>query len=365
VVEIQRGVAYLYYAFDVGSAINLEEADKLLAATKKQSPFLQKKKISKYFEFTPAPIRVEQVAQPFEVSKGFFTDAMSEILIFDFGSLSVRFQIPLEGALEDIIQLSVDLYENFQMRGVARQVAESLLNEIAPSVLRPDLAEGVEDYWIFQISETKPNLSPSDIVQNHMQTMAKILKAETSALSDREIQEILSDRISYGINDITFLNWYSAIIFDERAEDIYRVLEFANIVLMELSHLDEKLDKALDEFYEEFSKEQDGLRNVFARLTARRNQRRRFARFQIDSAIFFERVTNSLKLMGDDFQARVYQVASKKMGLSAWDASINKKLRTIESIYDKISDSEATRRMEVLEWIIIILIALSIYLGLK
>ncbi len=66
--------------------------------------------------------------------------------------------------------------------------------------------------------------------------------------------------------------------------------------------------------------------------------------------------------MGDDFQARVFQLATKKMGLASWDASISRKLQTIESIYDKISDSEGARRMEVLEIIIIVLITLSIFL---
>jgi uncharacterized Rmd1/YagE family protein len=46
--------------------------------------------------------------------------------------------------------------------------------------------------------------------------------------------------------------------------------------------------------------------------------------------------------------------------LEEWDASILRKLQTLESIYGKMSDRASTRRMEVMEWIIIILIALSI-----
>jgi uncharacterized Rmd1/YagE family protein len=46
--------------------------------------------------------------------------------------------------------------------------------------------------------------------------------------------------------------------------------------------------------------------------------------------------------------------------LEAWDASILRKLETLESIYGKMSDRATTRRMEVLEWIIIVLIAVSI-----
>jgi hypothetical protein len=45
-----------------------------------------------------------------------------------------------------------------------------------------------------------------------------------------------------------------------------------------------------------------------------------------------------------------------------WDGSILRKLETLEGIYQKISDQVVSRRMEVLEWIIIFLIAISIIL---
>ena len=69
-----------------------------------------------------------------------------------------------------------------------------------------------------------------------------------------------------------------------------------------------------------------------------------------------------MKLLGDQYLARVYRVVSQRFSFGgAWDASILRKLRqTLESIYGKMSDRAGTRRMEVLEWIIIILITLSI-----
>ncbi len=81
---------------------------------------------------------------------------------------------------------------------------------------------------------------------------------------------------------------------------------------------------------------------------------------QVDSAVLFERVANTLKLLGDQYLARVYRLASQRFHLEAWDASIIRKLQTLESIYGKMTDRATTRRMEVLEWIIIVLIAISI-----
>jgi uncharacterized Rmd1/YagE family protein len=55
-------------------------------------------------------------------------------------------------------------------------------------------------------------------------------------------------------------------------------------------------------------------------------------------------------------------MVSQRFHSAEWDAGILRKLQTLESIYGKMSDQATTRRMEVLEWIIIILIAISIIL---
>ncbi|RIK62200.1 MAG: hypothetical protein DCC65_17870, partial [Planctomycetota bacterium] len=89
---------------------------------------------------------------------------------------------------------------------------------------------------------------------------------------------------------------------------------------------------------------------------------RRVAQMQADSATLFEGVNNALKLIGDQYLARLYRAASGRLHLQEWDEGIIRKLHTLESIYSKMSDQQSTRRMEILEWIIIFLIAVSIVL---
>jgi uncharacterized Rmd1/YagE family protein len=86
------------------------------------------------------------------------------------------------------------------------------------------------------------------------------------------------------------------------------------------------------------------------------------AQLELDSAVLFEQVTNALKLIGEQYLTRVYALVSRRFHLAEWDSSITRKLQTLESIYGKMADRAATRRMEMLEWIIIILIAVSIVL---
>jgi hypothetical protein len=80
------------------------------------------------------------------------------------------------------------------------------------------------------------------------------------------------------------------------------------------------------------------------------------------TAQLVEGVNNALKLLGDQYRARMYRLVSQRFHLAEWDASIMRKLETLESIYEKIYHRVSTRRLEVLEWIIILLIAISIVL---
>lgn len=356
---VEKGSAYIFYAFDVGHSIDTVKAEQLLSAGRPKPLNLEKKRPTKYFEFTPPPVRWTEDAPSVDLGPGFQSLGRADMLLFDFGCVSVRFEVPLQGPASKIIDLSVDLYENTKLMDAARGLVEKLLKKMELAVEKLHIAPRVEDYCIFHFSKMRPEMSVKELLDLHILPLACILRAEKSAPSDREIQEFLNDRISYGKNDFTMMSWHGAVIYSEEAEDIYAVLEFTNSVLMELSYLDTTLDRSLDGFYDYFTKNKR--KHIFGFRSKAMMQR--ISQLQIESAVLFERITNAIKLMGDDFQAKIFQLASKKMGLAAWDASIAKKLQTLESLYGKVSDSEGARRMELLEVIIIILILISIFVS--
>ena len=151
-----------------------------------------------------------------------------------------------------------------------------------------------------------------------------------------------------------------ALVYDPEGEDVRAVLEFANVELLEMRYLDQLLDDtALDRSYRTLSKRRW---RSFASIGigGYRAELRHSAQLQVDSAVLFEGVNNALKLLGDQYLARVYRLASQRFHLSEWDASILRKLQTVESIYEKVSDQATNHRMEILEWIIILLIAFEI-----
>jgi hypothetical protein len=282
-----------------------------------------------------------------------------DLVLYDFGAVSVTYTIPLRGPLSGLLTLSNDLYEETSLLADSRQHIEQLLAVIRSAVSKPNIAHLVEDYAIYHIEAFTVRQDIDDLCKRYAQEIAQILRAEHRPLSAQEVKDALAHCISFGAADMTIVDWNATLLVDPEGDDVRTVLEFANVELLELRYLDRSLDDALDRSYEALTMPQ---RNSLLGLGGFGADRHHVARMQVDSAILFEGVNNALKLLGDQYLSRVYRLVSQRFHLAEWDAGILRKLQTLESIYAKMTDQAATRRMEVLEWIIIILIAISIIL---
>ncbi|MGH7255634.1 MAG: hypothetical protein ACREI3_07635 [Nitrospirales bacterium] len=354
-LQIEKGTCYAIFAYDIGMAIDLDRADQRIIATKQREQIKHKSKAPRYLAYRPAPLRVAQEIPPLSIGK-YSTSPTVELLLYDFGALSITYKIPIEGPFGNLLALSEDLYENPLLQADSRQRVEALLATIQDAVEKTSIANYVEDYVIFQIEAHTPS-GPPVPWERYEQEMAQILRCERATLAEQEVRDATSNRISFGTDDVAIIDWNGALLFGTDMDDARAVLEFANVELLEMRILDLQLDNTLDQAYEALSKR---LWTRFRWPGSFESDSTRIAELQVDSALLFERVTNTLKLLGDQYLARVYRLASQRFHLVAWDASILRKLQTLESIYGKMTDHAAYRRMEVLEWIIIVLIALSI-----
>lgn len=351
---IHQGTCYALFAYDVGWAIDLAEAERRIAAGTERGRLRSKTRAPQYFEYRPLPLRLIQEGGAFAVG-AYQSSPTVEVMVYDFGAVTITYRFPLEGPSEPLLELSESLYEHEPLLAASRTRVEHLVQAILPAIERPKIADEVEDYVIISIDSYSAT-GPAPWKSNEAE-LARILRGERTPLSDQEIADATSCRISFGLDDAALIDWHAAVLFGKEMDDVRAVLEFANVELLEMRILDEQLDKALDEGYE-------GLTRKSARMLALpgsfEQDTTHIAQLQVDAALLFERVTNTLKLLGDQYLARVYRLASQRFHLESWDASILRKLQTLESIYDKMSNRAATRRMEVLEWIIIVLIAVSI-----
>jgi len=355
-VTITKGTCFALFAYDIGLSINLTEAEQRILEGTERSHLRHKTRAPQYFEYRPAPLRLIREGSAFDISY-YQVSSTVEVMVYDFGAVTITYRFPINGPFHQLLELSESLYENERLLTESRTRVEQLVQALGPAIERPAIADDVEDYIIFSIESAVPETPP--LWTSTETDLAQILRAERTPFSDQEVADALSCRISFGQEDMAFLDWHSAVLFGQEMDDVRAVLEFANVELLEMRILDEQLDRALDEGYEALSRKP----RLLSLPGSHEKDMTHIAQLQVDNALIFERVTNTLKLLGDQYLARVYRLISQRFHLEAWDASILRKLQTLESIYGKMSDRAGTRRMEVLEWIIIVLIALSIALS--
>jgi hypothetical protein len=355
-LNVGRGTCYAVYAFDIANSIDLAVAQARIDAVERQTVH-QKRRAPEYFEYRPAPLRVTWAAPPLTVGP-FTTAPLVELVMYDFGAVSLAFGLPISGPFSSLLALAVALRGNADLLAASRRHVERLVEMLGEAAERPGIASFVEDYVIFQLVEWEPALDAEALCARLSPAMAQILRAETRTLSTQEAQQATALRGSFAPNDLTVVDTDAALVFDPDAADVRAVIEFANAQILEMRVLDNQLDDMLERSYDMLARHHR-IRNV---VRFRHPGPWKVAGFQLEGAILFERVTNALKLIGEQYLTRIYGLASRRFHLSEWNDSISRKLQTLDSIYEKLSARASTNRMEVLEWIIIILIAVSILL---
>ncbi|HZW09504.1 MAG TPA: hypothetical protein VFF69_06350, partial [Phycisphaerales bacterium] len=306
--------------------------------------------------YEPPPLRI--TLKPGAVPVGRWeTDPAIECTVFDFGGISIRYRIPVDDALDALPRLSDSLYENWSLLDDSRRRVEEICRAIAAAIGQHAVAPLVEDYVVFSVERWHGGGSIDDLVTAHAQELAQILSAETGPISAQQARDLVDSRVSFGGSDAVLASWASAIVFDDEPADVLTVLEHVNVELAEMRLLDRTLDELLEKAYALLQRR--ARRSLWPKAPGRVGLRS-IAVTQMDAAMLFESVNNAIKLVGDQFLARVYNLAASRVHLSEWDAAILRKLDTAESIYQKLSQHETGRRMEILEIIIVVLIAVSI-----
>lgn len=359
--RIEDGALWVSLAYDIGQHIDLDAAAQ--HARGEREVIQHQHRAPPYLQFHPAPVRLQEHSQPIAVGS-FATDGRVAVTLYDFGAASITYCLPIGGrALDELPELAVALDANAELLADSRRRVDRLLETLSIAVRRPSVSGLVEDYTVFHVRKWAVDDDPRAVVDRNRSLVARILRAETAMLREDEVADALQFRIGYGPRDELVIDWQGAFLCDPQGTDTLAVLEFANVELLEMRFLDDRLDTALDRSHEMlWGKEKRG--HSFGSLLRRdaRASMRRIATLQIDSAVLFESVNNAVKLMGDQFLARLYRLTARRFHLEEWDASILRKLQTLDSIYAKLEDEQSVARMEVLEWIIIVLILISIVL---
>ena len=353
-----QAVCYLSYAFEVGLGIDLDACDRQLEASSRQT-IRKSRRVPPHFDYRPRPLRIAEPAEGLAHAE--FAVTRVEIVLHDFGAAAVTYQLPVECTSAELARLSEGLQSTETFEPDARRRLTALLPTLGSAVSRPRLAEASEDYLVVTIDPSSIASDIGSLARDRAPELAAILRGTGGPLAGEEIEEAIGKRLSFSPDDLTVIDWNAALIVDREPEDTRLLLEFANVQLLELRHLDGELDRAVDQAYMMLAQADRGwLRSLRPPGTALRH----LGELQMDAATLFERVSSAVKLFGDQFFGRVYVAVSQRFHFEAWDRAITRKLDVLDGIYQKVGDRATSRRLEVLEWIVIILIATDLLLAL-
>ena len=349
----ESGTLHVYVAFDWGEQIRLDEAARQVPASRQELP--RRRRTPTSFTYRPPPLHLALEPVALELPELGAVTAAAGLRLFDFGAVSLALRIPFTLPASALVRLAGALAEPSSLVQTARLVLQPLFEQLLPAIDDPcwqsDLSE---EYFVFQLSPCNRD------VAKDAAWLAGLVHLESAPLSASETAEALRLHLSYSPDDAFIADWGAAVLVDRDCEETLQAIEFANLQLLELRHIDNRLDDSLAEAaraIEPWTRS----RLPFWRIQGR--PLRVLGELKVEAYALFERTGNALKLVGDPYLARVYRLVAARFHLETWEVNIQRKLEVAESVYQVVSDQASHCRAEFLELIVVLLIVIEIVLA--
>ena len=349
-----RGSVLVLIQFDVCEEIRLDELRKIFGARTAEASF--KHQAPGYVRYQRPP--VEESLEPLVLEGG--ERLSGEIKYYDYGVVSLVFELPFAGNWDTLVQLSNRWTSDTNFEALASRIAKQKLQRAAPALVKPYSTKDWlhEDYFIFHVQEIAGAPSANDLLHTQGDRIAQVVRGETCLLSEGERQEILQSRMSYYPNDLAVIGWNAAFIYDTPAgaETAIQLLQYANSQLLEFRHYDVLLTKELEDVY-------DFLQSGGVGLWSRWRTARAASKLHtvlIDVSELTERADNAIKFLSDMFSARLYKLAASKVGVPDYKDLVQEKLRTAEELYHYMVDQFNQSRAFVLELMVVVILIIEL-----
>jgi len=203
-----------------------------------------------------------------------------------------------------------------------------------------------EEYSVFAVSGYE---GPPEQFLDHAAVMASLLKSEGLDLDPKEIEHTLQAHIKYGMNDMAVVDWNGAFLFDDLGdfdEDI-ELLVLANLQLLRHRILDRQLDERLTRLGELAQKTADG--RPFRRSELASGLRETI-RIRTSSISALQQLDRQIRLIGDWYSARLFDLAARKFRIEAWRNVLRGKLESVEDIHSMIAENFSVSAKHRAEW---------------
>lgn len=355
-ITITKGRILLYRVFDVGNEIDLEKAT--LRLQQGQNPNrLKLKKDSRAIIINNAPLIISVGPWSYQINGIPYS---IEIIgkIWYFGSVSIQFQIqiPSGSTLLDLVSLGFSIENDQAFTDYAFLRVSEITNQISDCIDKKEIWNTYEDYISYNI-ESLSGIKDSVLEILQCPPLYSLLLSDPyETPSNQLIQGMASNYFQYGKNDLALIEWNSALLIDPGGSaDVSDVIEFSLCQLLEMRYYDDLLDTKLNYLYSAIiTKKGSILSDYYAKIS----EEAAIKYLEVSEVV--ENIENSLKVIGDFYLARIYRAASNRFRIADWHASVDNKLNNLAEVSKILQAEISEKRSTLLEFIIIILIAVEV-----
>lgn len=358
--SIRKGTILAYRVFDIAEEVHLPEVERIL----KQGPGGSRLSITRggrnALVMRNPPVQLALGDVSFKLKEE-IVRADVAAKIYDYGALSIVFQIPVASGTRwsELIprgaMLNGDVPGAEELDWIAKKKCEELATLFNASLKTPSKWGVFEDYTIYFLEALDGLEKPFDLI-GRGKVPELILGEAQEKLADKSREGILEYAFQYAENDLTVLDWNSAIVVEPTGtRDIPDVIEFALTHLLEFRYYDEVLDDRLATLYDAIEEKRgETLKSNFGELSREANTR--FLEF----SEFLERIDNSFKVVGDFYVAVIYRAAIRRFRILDWQQSITRKMGALSRVSQLLQSEVNVYRGHLLELVIILLILFEI-----
>jgi hypothetical protein len=362
-LQIQSGALIAHRLLDVADAIDLAHAEALwLAHVGREGRRTRLATASaNELAFDVPPTLLALPAISIEV-EGQVVTAERAARVYDFGAIAIALRVDASGLAWDAFAARCNALDRATSGSpIWHQTLRDVLDVIAPALHRPS-AQHLEEDYLFAVVQRFDRALTGEQIRSQA-NLAALLSGETRALSDQETTELTAQAFSYFVDDLVVLTWDRAFIFEPRGEsDVIDILEVANAQLLEMRYYDELLDDELSTMYDLVEGARGGLSLIASRRAVR--LARRLHGLVAEVTALTEKVENSLQVTEDVYLARVYGAALEQFRVPRLSEAVDRKLAIIRDTYGALYEEASSRRAELLELAIVLLIVFEIALAL-
>jgi hypothetical protein len=347
------------FLYDVGRSVDLARASELIPAHPGMG--VAKRRDTPASLTLPVPLILElggaECAQ-----KGDFECFFAQARIYEEGAVTILVRVKARVPFGELHLVRARPVVSAGSELPIKDFAEKNFGELSAAI-RPAVAEPFhpgtcerETYTAFCVLDCPED--PAVFLERNRDYVAALLIDEDSGseLHASQIEATLGMPFSYHRGDLAVFDMDRCLIVDSAAdyEDLLLIIEDANYQLLELRVLDKRLDRWLDEAEKDVRRLFAGPRRL---ARAPRSAKQKFARIQalrFDALFILENLENSSKIIGDYYLGQIYDRLCAIFSTEGWKWSVERRLDTLQSVYEMLKSEDHDRRLLTLEMIFIV-----------